>query len=410
MNKLVLPAPNTAGLQRISIIVAVLGLIGAGVVLFTGNGNFFQSYLMAYLFIFGISLGSLVIMAVQNMAGGPWGALIARPLEAAVSIIPILGLLFIPILFGINELFAWSSQAYMDSEPIAAAKSAYLNVPFFIARAVIYFVIWIFAARFYRNATKTQDEDGAAAPKIGYRMRNVSGFVLMIYILTMTFAIVDWAMSLTPLWFSGIYPTIFMISQAITGMAVMIITVVAYTKSSRLFDRLLNNRRLQDLGNFLMAFIMFWAYVHISQLIIIWTNNIAETAEWYFIRLGDEWMGMSIFLLVFGFFAPFLILLSRWIKRRRMSIVAMSVWAILVQALGVYWMIAPTFGRAGAAITWLDILLFVGLTGVWVFLYARGLASRNLIPSNDPRLIEAIMGGEARGTSSKASNVEATHA
>src|SRR5690625_3044070 len=142
MSKLVIPAPNTSGLQRLSLIIAVLGLAGAAVVLFSGNGNFYQSYLMAYLFVFGISLGSLAIMTTQHMAGGPWGALIARPLEAAVSIIPVLGILFIPILFGINELFLWSSQAYMDANPIAAAKSIHLNVPFFIARAVAYFVLW----------------------------------------------------------------------------------------------------------------------------------------------------------------------------------------------------------------------------------------------------------------------------
>lgn len=409
MSKLVIPAPNTSGLQRLSLIIAVLGLAGAAVVLFSGNGNFYQSYLMAYLFVFGISLGSLAIMTTQHMAGGPWGALIARPLEAAVSIIPVLGILFIPILFGINELFLWSSQAYMDAEPIAAAKSLYLNVPFFIARAVAYFVIWTFAAKFYRDASRKQDEDAAAAPKLGYRMRNVSGVWLMVFILTMTFAIIDWAMSLTPLWFSGIYPTIFMISQAITGMAVMIITVVAYTKQHKLFDRLLNNKRLQDLGNFLMAFIMFWAYVHISQLIIIWTNNVAETADWYVVRLGEDWLGLSVFLLVFGFFAPFLILLSRWVKRRRASLVWMSIWALVVQAVTVYWIIAPTFNRTGPQLTWADGLFFVGLTGVWFFFYLRGLSSRNLIPANDPRLIEAIMHG-APASGSTGTKVEASHA
>ncbi len=389
MSALQFEPPDTSRLQTGALAVGAIALVGAAVLGFGNATGFFQSYLMAFLFCIGLSLGAFILMVVQNMAGGSWGALISRPLEAATALLPLMALLFVPLLFGMDRLFVWTDADYLASNAIVANKTAYLNVPFFIIRAVIYFALWTLAALLYRRLSARQDGSGSEAGKLGYRMKSMSGMWLVVYVMTMTFAGIDWAMSVTPIWFSGIYSVILMISQAITAMAFIILVLISLAGRNASIDALLTPKRLQDLGNFLMAFTMFWAYTQVSQLMIIWSNNIVETAEWYVIRLSPEWVGLSAFLLFFGFFAPFMILFSRWVKRKRRTLAIVAVWAIVVQILNIIWFLVPAFGRTGAQITLTDILMFVGMFLVWLAAYARMLSSRNVLPVNDPRLLRA---------------------
>lgn len=391
MNALKLPPIDTSKLQMGGLAVGAIALIGAIILGFTGAGDFFQSYLVSFIFFLGLSLGALMLLFTVHLAGGSWGAMIIRPLEAAAAVLPFMALLFIPIIFGMNDLFPWMNAAYVDSEPTVAAKTLYLNPAFFIIRAAILFGIWILGAHLYRSASRRQDESQGDPGQTGYRMKNLGGLWIVIYILTMTFAAFDWAMSLTPVWFSGIYPSIIMSSQVISALALVIIVMVFLAKDNPTIDKLLTPKRLQDLGNMLMAVIMFWAYTHVSQLIIQWTNNIAETASWYVVRFDSGWMGVSVFMLFFGFFAPFFILFSRWVKRRRRALTIVAVWALLMQLLNTYWLLVPAFGRSGAEITLLDVLLLVGLGSIWLALYARALSARNVLASNDPRLVNVVV-------------------
>lgn len=373
----------------VALVLGALGLIAAVVGAFFGAEAFFQSYLFAFLFWLGLALGCLVLLAVNHMGGGSWGAVIRRPLEAGVAVLPVMALFFIPLLFGMNLLYVWTDASYLATHPTVEAKTAYLNTPFFILRAVVYFGLWILAAVVYLRQSARQDDDAANSGRIGYRLKSLSGFWIVIYVITMTFAGIDWAMSLTPVWWSGIYSVILMISQAIVAIA-FIITIMVYLASrNATVNELLTAKRLQDLGNFLMAFIMFWAYTSMSQLIIQWSNNVVETNTWYVARLGPEWVAVGIFLLFFGFFAPFGILFSRWVKRKRRALVLMALWAILVQAVNLFWFIIPTYERTGAQVTWLDIALLVGIGGIWLFAYFRSLGSRPILPLHDPRLSKA---------------------
>lgn len=390
MNALKLPPLDTGKLQLGSLVIGLIALAGAAVLGFTQAGGFFQSYLIAYLFVLGLSLGSLMLLFVVHMAGGSWGALITRPLEAAASLVPMLALLFIPVLFAMKDLYPWTDPAYVAQWHMVEAKTSYLNTTFFIIRAVILFALWSLGAYLYRSMGRKQDDSEGEAGKTGYRMKNMAGLWIVIFILTMTFASVDWAMSLTPIWFSGIYPGIFIAGQVITALALIILTMVSLARTNPTIDRLLTPKRLQDLGNLLMAVTMFWAYTHISQLMIQWSNNISETASWYVVRLGPDWVGYSAFLLFFGFFAPFMILFSRWVKRKRRALSIVAVWALVVQALAMIWMIAPSLGRAGSPVSLTDVLLLIGMIGIWLALYARALGSRNVLPANDPRLVKVV--------------------
>jgi len=392
VNALKLPPIDTGKLQLGALVVGLIALAGAAILGFTTAGSFFESYLMSYMFILGLSLGSLMLVFVVHLAGGSWGALILRPLEAAVSLIPLLALLFIPILFAMKDLYPWTDPAFVAAWPMVEAKTAYLNTPFFIARAVAVFAIWTLGAFLYRSLSRRQDETSveSQAGRAGYRMKSMAGLWVVLYILSMTFAAFDWAMSVTPTWFSGIYPGILMASQVISALALIILVMVALAKVNPTIDKLLTPKRLQDLGNLLMAVTMFWAYTHISQLIIQWSNNVSETATWYYSRLGPDWVGFSAFILFFGFFAPFMILFSRWVKRRRRALSIVAVWALVVQLMNIYWILAPEFQRSGAQLTLIDVLLTVGMVGIWVALYARALGARNVLPANDPRLVKVV--------------------
>ena len=297
-----------------------------------------------------------------------------------------MALLFLPVLFGMNALYAWTDAAYLEGHAVVAAKTAYLNTPFFIARAAIYFALWLLAAWLYLRGSARQDREAGTSGRIGYRLKNQAGLWVVLYVLTMTFAGRDWAMSLTPEWWSGIYPVILMISQAITAVSFIILVMVMLAGRSATIDDLLTPTRLQDLGNFLMAFTMFWAYVSFSQLIIIWSGNVSELASWYVVRLGPGWLGLGGFLLAFGFLAPFVILFSRWVKRKRAALATVAAWAIFVQVLNLIYFVVPAFERPGFPITLSDVLLWVGVGGVWLFFYLRRLAAHPILPAHDPRL------------------------
>jgi hypothetical protein len=221
---------------------------------------------------------------------------------------------------------------------------------------------------------------------IANRLKKNAPLWFTLYVLTMTFAGVDWAMSLTPEWFSGIYSVTIMISQAISAMALIIVTVVFFASRSATLDTLLTAKRLQDLGNYLMAFTIFWAYVNFSQIIILWSNNIVETNTFYVLRFGYEWRAIGYFLLFFGFFGTFFILLSRWVKRKRLALTVMAVWAFIVQIVNLFYTVVPSYARNGFALTLTDILLFAGMGGVWLGLYFLQLNSQTLVPMHDPRL------------------------
>ncbi len=376
--------------QRTAFAVGGLGLIAALVVgFFSGAESFFQSYLYAFLFWTGLALGCLVLLFVQHLAGGSWGALIRRPLEAGAMVLPLMALLFAPILFGMGSLFEWTHPEFLAEHPIVAAKTLYLNVPFFILRSVLYFAIWIYGAWSFFRASQRQDENAAEAGRIGFSLKRMGGAWIVIYVLTMTFAGFDWAMSLTPEFFSGIYSVILMIGQAINAMCLVIFTVVILASRNAEVNALLTSKRLQDLGNFLMAFTMFWAYTSFSQLIIIWSNNTIETNPYYVLRFSPAWQGVGLFLLFFGFFAPFAILFSRWVKRKRRALVLVAVWAVLVRLLDLFYIVVPGYSREGFPLHLLDVLLLVGMGGLWLGVYTLRLGSSPLVPRHDPRLLDA---------------------
>jgi hypothetical protein len=383
---------------RTALIVGGVGLLLTVVGAFFNPDQFFRSYLFAFLFWTSLAVGCLSITLIHHLTGGWWGLVIRRFLEAGARTLPFCAALFLPLLLGLPRLFEWADAARVQADPILLHKSLYLNVPFFVARAVFYFAVWTFLAMALDRSSVQLD----AAPGderryllVSRRLRGLAGAGLLLMGLTITFSSVDWAMSLDPHWFSTVYGVLFMVGQAVSAMALMIVLVAVLGREDPL-GRVLEPAHVHDLGKLLLAFIMLWAYIHVSQWIIIWSANVPEETPWYIRRLHGGWQWIALLLVVFHFLLPFLMLLSRDLKRdaRRLALVAGAV--LVLRAVDLYWLVAPDapIGHAGHGLHphWMDVTALVGLGGLWCWFFARALTRRPLLTVGEPdvraRLLE----------------------
>lgn len=371
--------------QRTGLVVGVvfLALCALGWVL--APEQFFRSYLMGFLFWFGIALGSLAVLMIHHIAGGAWGAVIRRLLESSIGTIPILALFFVPVALGVHHLYEWSHVDEVAHDAVLQAKSAYLNTPFFLVRAVGYFVVWIGMATLLRRWSIEQDRSGD--PRTTYRLELLSRGGLVLYGLTVTFAAVDWMMSLEPHWFSTIYGLLVMGGQGIAAFALVIPLAVLLSRQRGL-AHYFGPAQFHDLGNMMLAFVMIWAYLSFSQLLIIWSGNLPEEITWYLHRSEGGWRAVGYGLLVFNFALPFAVLLSRGVKRTGARLAVVALWLIVMRFVDVYWMVAPAFDHESALPHWLDFCAVLGIGGVWLWFFVGRLVQHPVLPLRDPLLPE----------------------
>ncbi|MCA1584004.1 MAG: hypothetical protein LC791_04260 [Acidobacteria bacterium] len=385
------PGDTVAGLQRKGTIAAVIGLVlaGLGFVLAGAHGldRFFEAYLVAYTFWMGIALGSMALLMVQHLTGGAWGIVIRRPLEAATGTLPFMAALFIPILLGMGHLYHWTDREVVATDEVIRNKEAYLNVPFFIVRQVVYFLIWTTMGTLLRRWSVEHDRTGD--PALLSKLGRLSGGGLVVYGLTVTFAMIDWTMSVNPHWFSTIWGLLYIGGQGLSAMAFAIAVLIMLAQVAPL-NRVVSSSHLHDLGKLLFAFLMMWAYLSFSQFLIIWSANLKEEVPHYLMRWEGGWQFVSIFIVVGHFMLPYALLLSRDLKRdgRRLRIIA--TWIVLTRVVEYYWHVAPEFHAEGLSLSLLDVALPILLGGVFVTLYAMHLGGRPLLPLQDPGLPKAL--------------------
>ena len=339
-------------IQRLALIAGVAGLALCGVGAFLDLEHFYQSYLFAYMFWLGIALGSMALTFLYHLVGGAWGFAIRRLVEAAAMTLPLMLLLFLPIAVDVlsehSYLYEWAHPE-AASDPIIQAKAGYLNVPFFLARAAIYFAIWIGLA--YVLNRWSSEQDRTADPDLADRLRLLGRYGLALYILTLTFASVDWVMSTEPHWFSSIFGVLFLAGQGLSSMAFAIVVAGLLSRREPLAN-VTTAHAFNDLGNLLLAFIMFWAYINLSQYLIIWSGNLPEEVPWYLNRTRGGWVWVIRFVLAFQFVAPFLLLLSRRTKRNIQRLTILAAALLCVHLVETYWRVVPSFRRTGLEIHW----------------------------------------------------------
>jgi hypothetical protein len=373
-----------------ALIVGVAGLALCGIGAIFDPTQFFRSYLLAFVFWVGIALGCLAILMLQHMSGGAWGIVIRRVLEASTRTFPILAALFVPIALGIPFLYKWADAAAVEASPMLRHKGPYLNVLFFILRAVFYFAVWNALTYFLNRWSREQDRTGER--DLTRKLQGLSGPGIVLYGLTVTFASVDWVMSLDPGWFSTIFGILFMGGQGLSAMA-FTIAVIVLLSSYRPMSEVIQPRHLHDLGKLMLAFLMLWAYFAFSQFLIIWSGNIPEEVTWYTRRLHSSWRHIGVALVLLHFALPFVLLLSRDLKRNARTISMVAILILVMRYVDLYWMTGPEFHEGQFVISWMDLIMPLGIGGVWLWYFASQLKSRPLVPVQDPFLEDALSHG-----------------
>ncbi len=377
-------AISLARVQRTAFAVAGLGGLLLALGFFVDRPRFLQAYLTGYLYVLGPALGSLAIVLLHNMTGGAWGFAIRRLLEAAMRTLPAMAVLFLPIALGVHGLYEWSHADVVAADPILQHKAAWLNVPFFRARALLYFALWAGIALFLVRMSERYDRQ--LSLKALRRLKTASGFALAAYVLSTSFASFDWAMSLEPHWFSTIYGVHFIVGQGLSTLCFAILAA-AFLARHEPFSRWLAPRHFHDLGNLTMAFVMLWAYVSFSQYLIIWSGNLPEEIPWYLTRVGPAWQGIALALVGLHFVAPFVILLVRSSKSNARILARLAAVLLAVRFLDHYWLIAPAFGGGAFAPHWLDVVAPLTLGALWLGLFVRNLHGRPLVSLQDAKLL-----------------------
>ncbi len=385
------PPPVLALIQKRSLIFGgvALALCAAGWSM--NAAQFFRSYLTGYVFWMGVSLGCMAILMVQHLSGGGWGLVIRRILEAAAGprVIPVMALLFLPIVLGMPYLYIWTDPALVAQDQLLQHKEAYLNTGFFLGRAAFYFAVWIGMGYAFSRLSAAQDR--TSDPGVRDRLQMLSGGGLLLYGLTVSFASVDWVMSLDPHWFSTIYGILFMGGQGVSAMCFVISMGVLLVKHKPM-DAVMRPEHFHDLGKLLMAFVMLWAYFAFSQFLIIWSGNLPEEIPWYLHRLHGGWQFVALGLVIFHFALPFALLLSRDLKRQARRLGAIAVVVMAMRLVDMFWMVAPNFPQAqhGLSVHWLDLAAPIGIGGIWMAAFLNQLRGRPLLPLCDPRLKDVL--------------------
>ncbi|HEX6385213.1 MAG TPA: hypothetical protein VF177_11130 [Anaerolineae bacterium] len=367
--------------QRLALIVGLVALALAVVGAFFDTTRFFRSYLFAYVFWLEIALGCLSILMVYYVAGGTWGLILRRFLEASIMTLPLMAVLFVPLLLGLDELYPWARPEIVAADEVLQHKQPYLNVPFFLVRTAIYFAVWIGLALFLNRWSATegciQERTGDAA-MVG-RLRRTSAPGLLLFALTVTFASVDWLMSLEPHWFSTIYGMMFVAEQILVALTFVVLLVTWLSDRQPLADAV-SPQYFNDMGNLLLAGVLLWAYIAYSQFVIIWFGNLVEEVPWYLRRMNGGWEWISIFLVVFHFALPFVLLLFRVTKRRPRYLFSVACLLLLVHLINVYWLVLPAFFPEGLLPHWLDVVMPVGIGGLWSAVYIWRLKEKFSLP------------------------------
>jgi len=385
-------------LQRAGMFAGGVAALMAVYGLTKSPADFYHSYIFSYMLILGLTVGSLGLLMLQHLTGGIWGMVIRRPLEAASRNLWLMLFLFLPIAMGMKYLYSgndsetgWLNAPKEGEHALTSWQQGYLTQGGFLTRAALYFAIWIVLMLVFNNWSKQQDQE-SDGEGLKQKLKKLAAPGVILYILAMTFAAIDWVMSLSPRWASTIYGFLFVAGQAIAAMGLMI-AVIVLLAGSEPFQGIINKRHLHDLAKLLFAFNMLWAYFAFSQLLIIWSGNQPEEITFYRSRLNGQWGVVAVIVLLFSFAIPFLLLLSRDVKRTASVVSKIAVWMIFMRLVDLYWMTRPEF-TSRAWPTWLDIVVPVALIGLWLGFFAMNLKQRPLLPVGDPNLSEVLAPNE----------------
>lgn len=379
---------DTGAFQNRALLVGIAGLLLSAVGLFINAEQFYFAYLTAFVFWFTIAIGGLFFTLLGHLTGAVWSVVLRRITEALGVVLIFLAILFIPLLFGMHELFHWSDTEAVAYDALLQKKSGYLNVPFFIIRALFYFTVWFALTRvLYKNSL--QQDQAADGTALAEKMRRISAPGTILFALTLTFASFDWIMSIDAHWYSTIFG-VYIFSGSYLAVNAFLVILLQYFRRHRILTDVVTGEHFHDLGRLLFTFVIFWAYIAGAQYFLIWYANIPEETVWYLHRWQGSWKYVSLFIIAFHFVIPFFVLLFRAAKRNSLVLQIMAGLLLVMHWFDLYWLIMPSLHHYGPHWSWLDVTTLVGIGGVFLSLLIRQIARQPLVPTGDPRLRDSI--------------------
>ncbi|MGD1023299.1 MAG: hypothetical protein ABR880_11000 [Candidatus Sulfotelmatobacter sp.] len=379
-----------------SLVIGVLFAVGAGALAFVRPDEFYRAYLLGFMCWLGVALGSMAILMIRHLTGGGWGTVIRRILGAAMRTLPLLAILFIPMIIAV-----WQQRIYPWAMPLASIqdphirehlekhsfiKTSYLNFSGFLIRAVIYFAIWNVLSFLLSKWSKQTDHAGA--PDNSQRFKAVAGPGLILYGFTISFAAIDWVMSLDPSWISTIFGLIVLIGEVLSAMCFAVV-VERILFEYKPMSEMLKPNFVHDHGKWMLTFIMVWAYFSFSQWLIIWAGNLSNEITFYLRRINGGWGSVALSLVLFHFSVPFAVLLSREFKRNIRKLVWVAVLLLLMCYVDLFWIIEANFSET-FAVTIADVVVPITIGGIWLWYFFRNLASLPLLPAYDQDAHEVL--------------------
>ena len=369
--------------QWLCLIVGLLGLALTAIGLGTSRSQFFFSYLFAYLFWLGLSLGCFLVTMMHQLSGGRWGYPTRRFLEAGFMVLPLMLLLLIPIFFGMPSLYPWARPAEVAAEKVLRDRHGYQNGWAFVLRSTVFMLIWIWMSFCLRRWSLEQDRTDDAEPT--RKARVLSGAGVVIYCLLGTFAYIDWVMSLESHWYSTIFAVIIVIGQILVAYAFSVILLAIFRRDEP-FAAVLTKTHFHQLGNLLLGFVLFWTYVSFGQLLIVYSGDIPDELRWYLHRIAGNWKIVITALAILHFFVPFYLLLFRAMKTQLAPLATLAAVLFVMHIVQTYWLVMPAFHREGIRVSWMDFTAPVGIGGLWVAMFLSRLRAAPLLLQKDPGL------------------------
>ncbi|MGC1449928.1 MAG: hypothetical protein WA830_07830 [Candidatus Sulfotelmatobacter sp.] len=394
VNQLDLTAPPVVKtIAQRSLIVGVVFGIVAVILAVTRPDEFYRAYLLGFMAWLGVALGSMAILMIRHLTGGGWGMVIRRILGAAMRTVPLLAVLFIPMIVAVlqHRVYIWAQplENVADKhlrEHLEDITKTYLTTSGFIYRAFFYFAIWNLLSFLLSKWSKQTDRAGA--PDNTERFKAVAGPGLILYGFTISFAAIDWVMSLDPSWISTIFGLVVLIGEVLSAMCFAVV-VERILFNYKPMSEMLKPDFVHDHGKWMLTFVMVWAYFNFSQWLIIWAGNLPSEITYYLRRLNGGWGYIGLFIVIFHFAVPFGILLSRPFKRNIRKLVWLAVWLLFMRYLDLFWIIEPNFSKT-LTVTLADVVVPVAIGGFWLAYFFRNLGALPLLPAYDPSAVEVL--------------------
>ena len=366
---------------------ALVGMVACAILGAANPKQFFFSWLVSFLFFLSLTLGALFFVLIQYAAQGGWGVVLRRIGETTFATLPVMAALFLPLLLGMRDLYSWAAPGAAEHDALLRWKEPFLNVPFFLIRAALYFSAWSVIALLYYRASRSQDTTGD--PAVSARLRRLAGPAIIVLAVTQTFASIDWIMSLTPHWYSTMFGVYFF-AGSFVGFIALLSVVVGAMRVAGLLDTVISADHLHDVGKFLFAFTAFWAYISFSQFFLMWYANLPEETIFYRARMEGSWMQVSVLLLAGHFLAPFFYLMGRSVKRNGATLAVGGAWVLMMHFVDLYWQVMPTLHPEGIRPSVLDVAAFLAVGGCFVAAATWLMRRQALVPLRDPRLAESL--------------------